>query len=210
MTKTELPRWLHFGQWHLIFVSPQYVTHFTPPYRHLIYWGGHQIFWKFIIPWTKSSCTLHTNLYCITNDTKIWNTTAYTHGHTTFWPRQNENTSVNGKTNNPNQLWEQQNTKHNHYCTAHYNVMKLSTWRLKCYTTVAFHFLKINHIIPVKPERSGMGKGQCIHAITGTGELRDMAILFLAIGIGWGREVVTPHTANLPRGKRPGMHCRRD
>ena len=113
-------------------------------------------FWKFINPCTKSSITLHTNLYCKTNDTKIRTTTTYAHGH---------------KTNNPNQLWEQQNMKHNYYCTVDYNVMKLSTWCLKRYTTVAFHFLKINHIIPVKSEWRGMGKGQCIHAITGTGGL---------------------------------------
>jgi len=60
------------------------------------------------------------------------------------------------------------------------------------------------------PQQRGMGKGQCIHAITGTGELRDMAILVLDLGIGWGKEVVTPHTANLPPGKRPGMHGRGD
>jgi len=33
------------------------------------------------------------------------------------------------------------------------------------------------------PEQRGMGKGQCIHAITGTGGLRDTAILVLGLGI---------------------------
>jgi len=37
--------------------------------------------------------------------------------------------------------------------------------------------------------------------------LRDIAIVVLDFGIRWGREMVTPHTANLPPGKRPGMHC---
>jgi hypothetical protein len=37
--------------------------------------------------------------------------------------------------------------------------------------------------------------------------LRDIAILVPDLGIRWGRGVVTTHTANLPPGKRPGMHC---
>jgi hypothetical protein len=50
-------------------------------------------------------------------------------------------------------------------------------------------FLKIYiYHIPVMPEHRGMGKGQCIHTITGTGgRLRDKAILFLDVGIRWGR-----------------------
>jgi hypothetical protein len=54
---------------------------------------------------------------------------------------------------------------------------------------VAFHLLRNKHdIIPVMPEQWGTGKGQCIHAITGTGGLRDIAILVLDIGIRWGGE----------------------
>jgi len=46
----------------------------------------------------------------------------------------------------------------------------VSTWCLKCYTTVAFHFLKIkHHTIRVMPEQRGTTKGQRIHATTGTG-----------------------------------------
>jgi len=60
--------------------------------------------------------------------------------------------------------------KHNYYCTvASLCVTKLTTWCLKCYTAVAFQFLQIEqHIISVMPKQRGMGKGQCIHAITGT------------------------------------------
>jgi hypothetical protein len=73
----------------------------------------------------------------------------------TFLLRQHENTSVADKTNNTNQLSEQQNMKHNYYCTvASSSVTKLSTWRLKCYTAVAFHLLRNKHdIIPVMPEQ---------------------------------------------------------
>ena len=45
-------------------------------------------FWKFINLWSKSSCTLHTNLHCKTNDTKIRTTTAYAHGIMTSLLRQ--------------------------------------------------------------------------------------------------------------------------
>jgi hypothetical protein len=37
------------------------------------------------------------------------------------------------------------------------------------------------------PEQRGMGKGQCIHAITGTGGLRDIGILVLDLRIRWRR-----------------------
>jgi len=76
-----------------------------------------EFFEKFINPWSKSSCTLHTNLHCKTNYTKVQTTTAYPHGHTTFLLRQHENTSVTDMTDIPNQLSEQQNMKHNYCCT---------------------------------------------------------------------------------------------
>jgi hypothetical protein len=60
-----------------------------------------------------------------------------------------------------------------------------------------------------RTERYGE-KGQYIHAFTGTGGLRDVAILVLDLGIRWGKEVVTPHTANLSPGKKLGMHCEGD
>jgi len=120
--------------------SPHYATYCMPFYRHLIYWG---IFSEFIKRWSNSFCTLHTNLHCKTNDKKIWNTTAYPHGHVTFLLRH-ENTSAAEKTNNPNQMWEQQNMKRNYCCiVASLSVTYLSTGHLKCYTTVAFHFLQI-------------------------------------------------------------------
>jgi len=108
---------------------------------------ANRFFQRFINPQSKSSCTLHTNLHCKMNDTKIWTTTVYAHGHTTFLLTQHENTSVADKTNNPNQLWEQQTVKHNYYYTvASLSVTKLSTWRLKCYTTVALQSYRSNII----------------------------------------------------------------
>jgi len=44
----------------------------------------------------------------------------------------------------------------------------------------------------------------------GGGGGRDTAVLVLGLGTRWRRGVVTPQTANLPPGKRPGMHCRGD
>ena len=63
------------------------------------------------------------------------------------------------------------------------------------------------HSCEVRMERYGKrSMHTCHHWYRGV----DMAILVLDLGIGWRREVVTPHTANLPPGKRPGMHCRGD
>jgi hypothetical protein len=130
MTKTELPRWLHFVEWHLIFVCPQYIFHW-----HLIHLGGYQNFWKiykilvYVILHFTHKFTLQNKWnknfehYCLHN------------GIMNLLLSQHENTSVADKTNNPKQFSEQQNLKHNYYCTVvSSSVTKLSTWRLKCYT----------------------------------------------------------------------------
>jgi len=99
VTKTELPRWLHFLEWHLIFVCPQYIFHW-----HLIHLGGYQKFWKnyktlvYVILHFTHKFTLqnkwHKNFehYCICN------------GIMNLLLRQHENTSVADKTNNPKQF----------------------------------------------------------------------------------------------------------
>jgi len=40
--------------------------------------------------------------------------------------------------------------------------------------------------------------------------VKRYSVLVLGLGIRLRRGLVTPHTANLPPGKRPGMYCRGD
>jgi len=171
-----------------------------------VYWEGYQIFWKFINPWSKSSCTLHTNLHCKTNYTKVQTTTVYPRGHTTFLLRQHENISVTDKTNNPNQLWKWQNMKHNYCCTVA---------SLRCDIT----FDMVSEVLHNRG--FSLPEDQTYHSCDARTEVREKVKAYmppLVRGVKrygytsswpWNQmgEMVTPYTANLPPGKRPGMHC---
>ena len=179
-----------------------------PSYWHLIYWG---IFSEFIKPWSNSSCTLHTNLHCKTNDTKIWNTTAYAHGHMTFLLRH-ENTSVAEKTNNPNQMWEKaeyeaQLLLHCSFTKCNKSVKRASEVIHNCGFSLPTD-LTSYHFCDATTDRYGKrSMHTCHHWYRGVKRYSCTSSWPRKQMEKGGEGVVTPHTANLPPRKKPVTHC---